>query len=296
MNPLISFLVDKFKKLDLSEDDLKSFFKFQFENSGEAKNNKIIKIKTKDEFKFVAAKKIETNLKNKHIYVEKFYQKLLEPYNYKVNLFFEDVNRKIKFNKFLNIKKIDDLKKLKLNILEAVDNLLKYKLEQYKLARIINFLKDSNNIGNWTIKPDMHIISVIPLLKINNSSLINLSRGTLNAGKFQKQVLKKINIINDCFNFKEYWFKDDKKKLMIIFYALDFCFNYNQNHKHKISPKDLDRAIFLYSTNNVKKFTRYYKKTSFQKKFEEKTKEHFNLKYNSNSSRHCELINYLNSI
>jgi len=53
MNPLISFLVDKFKKLDLSEDDLKSFFKFQFENSGEAKNNKIIKIKTKDEFKFV---------------------------------------------------------------------------------------------------------------------------------------------------------------------------------------------------------------------------------------------------
>jgi hypothetical protein len=142
----------------------------------------------------------------------------------------------------------------------------------------------------------MHIISVIPLLKINNLSLINLLRGTLNAGKFQKHVLKKINILNDDFNFSECWIKDDKKKVMVIFHALDFCFNYNQNHKHKICPKDLDRTIFLYSTNNVKKFTRDFNKLSFQKEFEDKTKEHFNLNYNSNSFRHCKLINYLNSI
>ena len=142
----------------------------------------------------------------------------------------------------------------------------------------------------------MHIISVIPLLKINNLSLINLLRGTLNAGKFQKHVLKKINILNHDFNFSECWIKDDKKKVMVIFHALDFCFNYNQNHKYKICPKDLDRTIFLYSTNNVKKFTRDFNKISFQKEFEDKTKEHFNLNYNSNSFRHCKLINYLNSI
>ena len=54
---------------------LKFFFEFQLKNSGEAKNNEIIKIKTIDEFKFVLKKKFETNLKNKLKYVEKFYHK-----------------------------------------------------------------------------------------------------------------------------------------------------------------------------------------------------------------------------
>ena len=86
---------------------------------------------------------------------------------------------------------------------------------------------------------------------------------------------------------------DNKKntlKLNIIFHSYDYCFYYNKKSANKISPKHLERMIFLMSTKSerdINKFKYTNIGSNFHKKFFENTKSFFLKK---NYSRHKRII------
>ena len=246
MNILIDFLVSEFSQYELKKDELKDYFTYQLENSGyvdedfnllkaddEKSFRKIIyntpEIQGKDEYK----KKIKSSVE------ENFFNKIIHSFN-SIDQFEKKIKDTINFYDFFQVKDSQDLTDLKRNTFEVFKLLLDFKIKHLSLATYANFLKDSNLFGNWTIKPDMHIISTIPLLKYNGISLSSLSRdGKISAGKFQQEVIKELRSKNVFLKYNDMQLDKTENtiKLNIIFHSYDYCFHYNKKNTDKISPK-----------------------------------------------------------
>ncbi len=299
MNICIDFLVTNFnKKFGLSKDDLKDFMLYQTNNSGVIYEGELLKADNEEKLIFLIKKLARYNSQPENI--GKFISKINEKYG-SIPKLFNYINSKINLTFFEDLKNIEDLENFKLNFLELIDELLFLlntdpKVKGIQLANLINILKDSNLLGNWTIKPDIHVDSVVPLLSIHKKKMINLSRDETKPGDFEKyKVLPEIStvcskkITEQKTNFKNSWTKDELKRVNIVLYAYDYCFQHNLNNEKKISPKTLDRTIFLYSSY---KQTGYLNTHRFHEEFCEKTKKHYfqnTLEY----TKHIELINSL---
>ena len=302
MNILIDFLVSEFSQYELKKDELKDYFTYQLENSGyvdedfnllkaddEKSFRKIIyntpEIQGKDEYK----KKIKSSVE------ENFFNKIIHSFN-SIDQFEKKIKDTIKFDDFFQVKDSQDLADLKKNTFEVFKLLLDFKVKHLSLATYANFLKDSNLFGNWTIKPDMHIISTIPLLKCNGTPLSSLSRdGKISAGEFQKEVIKELRSKNVFLKYNDMQLDKTENtiKLNIIFHSYDYCFHYNKKNTDKISPKHLERMIFLMSTKyekDIDKFKYTNIGSNFHKKFFENTKPYFSKK---NYLRQREIIDKL---
>lgn len=302
MNILIDFLVSEFSQYELKKDELKDYFTYQLENSGyvdedfnllKADNEKSFRkiiyntpeIQGKNEYK----KKIKSSVE------ENFFNKIIHSFN-SIDQFEKKIKDTIKFDDFFQVKSDQDLTDLKRNTFEVFNLLLNLKVKHLSLATYANFLKDSNLFGNWTIKPDMHIISTIPLLKYNGISLSSLSRdGKISAGKFQQEVIKELRSKNVFLKYNDMQLDKTENtiKLNIIFHSYDYCFHYNKKNTDKISPKHLERMIFLMSTKyekDIDKFKYTNIGSNFHKKFFENTKPFFSKK---NYSRQKQIIENL---
>jgi len=305
MNILIDFLVSEFSQYELKKDELKNYFTYQLENSGyvdedfnllKADNEKSFRkiiyntpeIQGKDEYK----KRIKSSVE------ENFFNKIIHSFN-SIDQFEKKIKDTIKFDDFFQVKDSQDLTDLKRNTFEVFKLLLDLKVKHLSLATYANFLKDSNLFGNWTIKPDMHIISTIPLLKYNGISLSSLSRdGKISAGEFQKEVIKELRSKNVFLKYNDMQLDKTENtiKLNIIFHSYDYCFHYNKKNTDKISPKHLERMIFLMSTKyekDIDKFKYTNIGSNFHKKFFENTKPFFLKNLKKNYLRHKEIIDRL---
>ncbi len=305
MNILIDFLVSEFSQYELNKDELKNYFTYQLENSGyvdedfnllKADNEKSFRkiiyntpeIQGKDEYK----KKIKSSVE------ENFFNKIIHSFN-SIDQFEKKIKDTIKFDDFFLVRDSQDLTDLKRNTFEVFKLLLDLKVKHLSLATYANFLKDSNLFGNWTIKPDMHIISTIPLLKYNGISLSSLSRdGEISAGKFQQEVIKELRSKNVFLKYNDMQLDKTENtiKLNIIFHSYDYCFHYNKKNTDKISPKHLERMIFLMSTKyekDIDKFKYTNIGSNFHKKFFENTKPFFLKNLKKNYLRHKEIIKNL---
>ena len=305
MNILIDFLVSEFSQYELKKDELKNYFTYQLENSGyvdedfnllKADNEKSFRkiiyntpeIQGKDEYK----KKIKSSVE------ENFFNKIIQSFN-SIDQFEKKIKDTIKFDDFFQVRDSQDLTDLKRNTFKVFKLLLDLKVKHLSLATYANFLKDSNLFGNWTIKPDMHIISTIPLLKYNGISLSSLSRDKeIAAGDFDDEVIKDLKSKNIDLKYKNMQLdkKENTIKLNIIFHCYDYCFHYNKKNTDKISPKHLERMIFLMSTKyekDIDKFKYTNIGSNFHKKFFENTKPFFLKNLKKNYLRHKEIIDKL---
>ena len=301
MNILIDFLVSEFSKYKLSKDELKDYFSYQLENSGHIENFKLLKADNEKSLKKIILKTLEIKTKDekkKFTVVENFFNKLIHSFN-SIDQFEKKIKDTIKFDDFFQVKDSQDLADLKKNTFEVFKLLLDFKVKHLSLATYANFLKDSNLFGNWTIKPDMHIISTIPLLKYNGISLSSLSRdGEISAGEFQKEVIKELRSKNVFLKYNDMQLDKTENtiKLNIIFHSYDYCFHYNKKNTDKISPKHLERMIFLMSTKyekDIDKFKYTNIGSNFHKKFFENTKPFFLKNLKKNYLRHKEIIDRL---
>lgn len=302
MNILIDFLVSEFSQYELKKDELKDYFTYQLENSGYVDENfNLLKADNEKSFRKIIYNTPEIQGKNeykkkiKSSVEENFLNKIIHSFN-SIDQFEKKIKDTIKFDDFFQVKSDQDLTDLKRNTFEVFNLLLNLKVKHLSLATYANFLKDSNLFGNWTIKPDMHIISTIPLLKYNGISLSSLSRDEkISAGKFQDEVLKDLKSKNIDLKHKNMQLDNKKNtlKLNIIFHSYDYCFHYNKKSTNKISPKHLERMIFLMSTKSEKDINKFkYTNigSNFHKKFFENTKSFFLKK---NYLRHKEIIDRL---
>ena len=300
MNILIDFLITNFnKKFGLSKNELEDYMLFQTNNSGVIYNGELLKADNENKFKILIQKAILNN-KGTEENLENLVNKIKDKYGSVLGLF-NYVNKKINLVFFEDLKNIEELENFKLNFLKLMDELLfllnsKPKVKGIQLAYLTNILKDSNLLGNWTIKPDRHIDSVVPLLSINNKKMIDLSRDETKAQPFElEKVLPEISkVYSKRINqqkkiYKNLRRKDELEKINIILYAYDYCFQYNLNNEKKINPKLLDRTIFLYSSGRQ---NGYLKSHKFHEEFCKKTKGHF-FKKTKDFKKHIELINSL---
>ena len=299
MNILTDFLVSNFnKKFGLPKEDLEQYFDYQTNNSGVVHDAKLLKADNEEKL-IILIKKI-TNNKVDQKYIDILINKTQEKYG-SVAKFFDYINNKINLRFFEDLKNIEQLENFKLNFLELIDEILyllnsEPKVKGIQLSNLINILKDSNLLGNWTIKPDRHIDCVVPLLSINNKRMINISRDDTKPDIFEhtkvfpeiSKVYKK-KITEQKKNLKNSWKKNELEKIIIIFHSYDYCFQHNLNNEKKINPKLLDRAIFLYSSFDYKGYLQSHK---FHEEFEEKTKNNF-FRNTKEYKKHIELINSL---
>jgi hypothetical protein len=299
VNVLIDFLVSEFSKYELNKDELKDYFTYQLENSGYVDENfNLLKADNEKSFRKIIFNTPEVTGKDayknkiKSNVEEQFYNKIIHSFT-SIENFEKKIKEIIKFDDFFQVKNDQNLIDLKKNTFEVFKLLLNLKIKYLSLATYANFLKDSNLFGNWTIKPDMHIISTIPLLKYNGYSLSALTRDKeITAGKFQYDVLKDLKFKNVFLKYNNMQLdnKPNTLKLNIIFHSYDYCFNYNKINSNKISPKHLERMIFLMSTKSEKDINKF-KYTNigskFHKKFFENTKPFFLKK---NYLRHKKII------
>ena len=299
MNILINFLVTNFsKKFGLSKDDLKNYMLYQTNNSGVIYNGELLKADNEEKLIYLTKELVRhyKQQENMDIFINKVNERYESP-----SKFFNYINNKINLTSFEDLKNIEQLENFKLNFLELIDEILyllntKLKVKGIQLSNLTNILKDSNLLGNWTIKPDRHIDCVVPLLSINNQKMINISRDETKPDIFEhKKVFPEISkvyskkIIEQKKNLKNSWKKNELEKINIIFHSYDYCFQHNLNNEKKINPKLLDRTIFLYSSYDYKGYLQSHK---FHKEFEEKTKNNF-FKNTKEYEKHNELINSL---
>ena len=299
MNILINFLVTNFsKKFGLSKDDLKNYMLYQTNNSGVIYNGELLKADNEEKLIYLTKELVRhyKQQENMDIFINKVNERYKSP-----SKFFNYINNKINLTSFEDLKNIEQLENFKLNFLELIDEILyllnaKLKVKGIQLSNLTNILKDSNLLGNWTIKPDRHIDCVVPLLSINNQKMINISRDETKPDIFEhKKVFPEISkvyskkIIEQKKNLKNLWKKNELEKINIIFHSYDYCFQHNLNNEKKINPKLLDRTIFLYSSYDYKGYLQSHK---FHKEFEEKTKNNF-FKNTKEYEKHNELINSL---
>jgi|ETNmetMinimDraft_32_1059908.scaffolds.fasta_scaffold01953_13 hypothetical protein len=299
MNILINFLVTNFsKKFGLSKDDLKNYMLYQTNNSGVIYNGELLKADNEEKLIYLTKELVRhyKQQENMDIFINKVNERYKSP-----SKFFNYINNKINLTSFEDLKNIEQLENFKLNFLELIDEILyllnaKLKVKGIQLSNLTNILKDSNLLGNWTIKPDRHIDCVVPLLSINNQKMINISRDETKPDIFEhKKVFPEISkvyskkIIEQKKNLKNSWKKNELEKINIIFHSYDYCFQHNLNNEKKINPKLLDRTIFLYSSYDYKGYLQSHK---FHKEFEEKTKNNF-FKNTKEYEKHNELINSL---
>ena len=262
MNILINFLVTNFsKKFGLSKDDLKNYMLYQTNNSGVIYNGELLKADNEEKLIYLTKELVRhyKQQENMDIFINKVNERYKSP-----SKFFNYINNKINLTSFEDLKNIEQLENFKLNFLELIDEILyllnaKLKVKGIQLSNLTNILKDSNLLGNWTIKPDRHIDCVVPLLSINNQKMINISRDETKPDIFEhKKVFPEISkvyskkIIEQKKNLKNSWKKNELEKINIIFHSYDYCFQHNLNNEKKINPKLLDRTIFLYSSYDYK--------------------------------------------
>jgi len=299
MNILIDFLVSNFnKKFDLPKDDLKNYMLYQTNNSGVIYNGELLKTDNEEKLIHLTKKLVRYNSQSENIDI--FIKKIKETYG-SIPKLFNYINNKINLTFFEDLKNIEELETFKLNFLELIDELLFLlntdpKVRGIQLANLINILKDSNLVGNWTIKPDIHVDSVVPLLSIHKKKMINLSRDETKPGDFEKdKVLPEISkvysnkIEKQKKILKNSWSKNELERVNIVLHAYDYCFHHNLNNEKKINPKTLDRAIFLYSSF---KQTGYLDTHTFHKEFYKKTRRHY-YKHTPEYAKHIELIHAL---
>ena len=302
MNILIDFLVSNFnKKFGLHKEDLEQYFHYQTNNSGVVDDTKLLIANNEERLRSLIRK--ITNNKVDHKNIDILLNKVEEKYGSVAKLF-DYINNKINLRFFEDLKDINQLKEFKLNFLELLDELLlflntKPKVKKIQLANLINILKDSNLLGNWTIKPDRHINCVVPLLSIYNKKMINLNRDKQKPDDFEKNkilpevskvFLKKIEEQKN--NYKiigNLGRKGELEKINIVLYAYDYCFQYNLTNEKKINPKNLDRTIFLYSSHNLKGYLSTHK---FYEEFCNKVEKHY-YKHTPEYNKHIELIHAL---
>jgi len=299
MNILIDFLVTNFsKKFGLSKDHLKNYMLYQTNNSGVIYNGELLKADNEEKLIYLTKELARHYKQQKNI--DNFINKVNERYE-SPSKFFNYINNKINLTFFEDLKNIEQLENFKLNFLELIDEILFLlntdpKVRGIQLSNLTNILKDSNLLGNWTIKPDRHIDCVIPLLSINNKKMINISRDNTKPYIFEHkkvfpEILKvyKNKITEQKKNLKNSWKKNELEKINIIFHSYDYCFQYNLINEKKINPKLLDRTIFLYSSFDYKGYLESHK---FHIEFKEKTKNNF-FKNTKEYEKHNELINSL---
>lgn len=299
MNILIDFLVTNFsKKFGLSKDHLKNYTLYQTNNSGVIYNGELLKADNEEKLIYLTKELARHYKQQKNIDI--FINKVNERYE-SPSKFFNYINNKINLTFFEDLKNIEQLENFKLNFLELIDEILFLlntdpKVRGIQLSNLTNILKDSNLLGNWTIKPDRHIDCVIPLLSINNKKMINISRDNTKPYIFEHkkvfpEILKvyKNKITEQKKNLKNSWKKNELEKINIIFHSYDYCFQYNLINEKKINPKLLDRTIFLYSSFDYKGYLESHK---FHIEFKEKTKNNF-FKNTKEYEKHNELINSL---
>lgn len=302
MNILIDFLVSNFnKKFSLPKEDLEEYFDYQVNNSGVVEDAKLLIANDEERLRSLIRK--ITNNKVDHKNIDILLNKVEEKYGSVAKLF-NYINNKINLRFFEDLKDINQLKEFKLNFLELLDELLlflntKPKVKKIQLANLINILKDSNLLGDWTIKPDRHINCVVPLLSIHNKKMINLHRDKQKPDDFEKnKILPEVskvylkNIEEQKNNYKilgNFGRKGELEKINIVLYAYDYCFQYNLTNEKKINPKILDRTIFLYSSHNLKGYLSTHK---FYKEFRNKVEKHY-YKYTPEYTKHIDLIHAL---
>ncbi len=299
MNICIDFLVTNFnKKFGLSKDDLKDYMLYQTNNSGVIYKGELLKADNEEKLIYLTKELVRhyKQRENMNIFINKVNEKYKSP-----SKFFNYINDKINLISFEDLKNIEQLENFKSNFLELIDEILyllnlEPKVRGIQLSNLTNILKDSNLLGNWTIKPDRHIDCVIPLLSINNKRMINISRDNTKPDIFEhKKVFPEISkvykkkITEQKKNLKNSWKKNELEKINIIFHSYDYCFQYNLNNEKKINPKLLDRTIFLYSSFDYKGYLKQHK---FQEEFEEKTKNNF-FKNTKEYEKHNELVSSL---
>jgi len=277
MNPLVVFLAREFSIYKLNIKKLENFFYFQLSNSGHLENGKLLIANNENNLKKIIFKKVERgNEEKKKLITDQVLNKILSKFK-NIETFKNEINSIIEYENFYKINNSQDLEKLKINTLKIFELFSQFNVKGFKLASNANLIKDTNLFGNWTIKPDMHIISTVPLLKYDNKSLVNINRGKEKPKDFQDTVLKAIKDKNeDKFNSNQLS-KKENLKMKVIFHAYDYCYDYNIKNDQKISPKDLDRFIFLFSTNNV--IQKYLNNESdFFNEFRKKSKNFFKIK------------------
>ena len=299
MNICIDFLVRNFnKKFGLSKDDLEDFMLYQTNNSGVIYKGELLKADNEEKLIYLTKELVRhyKQRENMDIFINKVNEKYKSP-----SKFFNYINDKINLTSFEDLKNIEQLENFKSNFLELIDEILyllnlEPKVRGIQLSYLTNILKDSNLLGNWTIKPDRHIDCVIPLLSINNKRMINISRDNTKPYIFEhKKVFPEISkvykkkITEQKKNLKNSWKKNELEKINIIFHSYDNCFQHNLNNEKKINPKLLDRTIFLYSSFNYKGYLKQHK---FQEEFEKKTKNNF-FKNTKEYEKHNELVSSL---
>jgi hypothetical protein len=172
--------------------------------------------------------------KNIDIFINKVNERYESP-----SKFFNYINNKINLTFFEDLKNIEQLENFKLNFLELIDEILFLlntdpKVRGIQLSNLTNILKDSNLLGNWTIKPDRHIDCVIPLLSINNKKMINISRDNTKPYIFEHkkvfpEILKvyKNKITEQKKNLKNSWKKNELEKINIKYCLNKFVKFYN---------------------------------------------------------------------
>ena len=64
MNILIDFLVSEFSQYELSKNELKDYFSYQFENSGHIENFKLLKADNEKSLKKIILKTLEMKTKD----------------------------------------------------------------------------------------------------------------------------------------------------------------------------------------------------------------------------------------
>lgn len=302
MNILIDFLVSNFnKKFSLPKEGLEEYFDYQVNNSGVVDDAKLLIANNEKKLRILISKITNNKVDQKNIDI--FINKINEKYESVVKLF-DFINNKINLRFFEDLKDINQLTEFKLNFLELLDELLfflntKPKVKKIQLATLINILKDSNLLGNWTIKPDRHINCVVPLLSIHNKKMINLHRDKQKPDDFEKNkilpelskvFLKKIEEQKNNYKILgNFGRKGELEKINIVLYAYDYCFQYNLTNEQKINPKILDRTIFLYSSHNLKGYLSTHK---FYEEFCNKVEKHY-YKHTPEYTKHIELIHTL---
>ena len=299
MNICIDFLVTNFnKKFGLSKDYLMDYMLYQTNNSGVIYEGELLKADDEEKLIYLTKELVRhyKQRENMDIFINKVNEKYKSP-----SKFFNYINDKINLTSFEDLKNIEQLENFKSNFLELIDEILyllnlEPKVRGIQLSNLTNILKDSNLLGNWTIKPDRHIDCVVPLLSINNKRMINISRDNTKPDIFEhKKVFPEISkvykktITEQKKNLKNSWKKNELEKINIIFHSYDYCFQHNLNNEKKINPKLLDRTIFLYSSFDYKGYLKQHK---FHEEFEEKTKNNF-FKNTKEFEKHNELVNSL---